>query len=174
MKATRLSKTRNRFATSPAAYTPTGCRMSYGRTVWTKCGLRASTPFKCKRPTFLEHTFLNVLIKIKRSYIFWNEHEPFPGVYDFEGQQNITHFIELAHEIGFNVLLRAGPYACAEHEYGGLPWWLLSNGIDTVRPRTSEETFMNAVRRWFQVLLPKLSPYLYINGGPVLTVQVCS
>ena len=31
---------------------------------------------------------------------------------------------------------------------------------------------MGAVRRWFDVLLPKLVPYLYKNGGPIITVQV--
>lgn len=61
---------------------------------------------------------------------------------------------------------------CGEHEFGALPWWLLANGIDTIRPRTSEETFMKAVRNWLQVLLPKLKPYLYINGGSIITVQV--
>lgn len=65
-----------------------------------------------------------------------------------------------------------GPYACAEHEYGGLPWWLLSNGTSTIIPRSSEETYMFAVRRWYKVLLPNLARYLYKNGGPIITVQV--
>jgi beta-galactosidase GanA len=106
------------------------------------------------------------------SYIFWNEHEPFPGVYDFDGQRDIFRFINLTQQIGLNVLLRVGPYACGEHEYGALPWWLLSNGVDKLRPRTSEGTYMEAVKRWYQVLLPKILPWLYKNGGPVLTVQV--
>ena len=107
-----------------------------------------------------------------KSYIFWNQHEPYPGVYDFDGQQDIVRFINLAQKVGLNVLLRVGPYACAEHEYGALPWWLMTNGIDTLRPRTREKTYMSAVERWFQVFLPKITPLLYENGGPVLTVQV--
>ena len=33
-------------------------------------------------------------------------------------------FIEIAKELGLYVLLRPGPYICAEHNGGGLPWWL--------------------------------------------------
>ena len=40
--------------------------------------------------------------------MFWNEHEPYPGVYDFEGQNDIFAFVELAQKIGFVVIFRAG------------------------------------------------------------------
>ena len=95
-----------------------------------------------------------------------------PGVYDFDGQKDIFRFMELAQKIGFLVVLRPGPYICGEHDYGGLPWWLLANGTDTIRPRTTSQAYINAVNRWFNVLLPKFVPYLYKNGGPIITVQV--
>jgi beta-galactosidase GanA len=82
------------------------------------------------------------------SYVFWNEHEPYAGVYDFEGQNNIFEFIRQAESVGLLVILRPGPYACAERDLGGLPWWLLSNGTETIMPRTSDENFMRPVRRW--------------------------
>ena len=66
----------------------------------------------------------------------------------------------------------SGPYVCAEHDYGGLPWWLLANGTENIVPRSSETNYMNAVRRYYDVLLPKFVPYLYKNGGPIITVQV--
>ena len=93
-------------------------------------------------------------------------------MYDFQGQNDVFTFMEIAQKVGFNIILRPGPYVCAEHDYGALPWWLMANGTQTVVPRTSEETYMNAVRRYLSVLLPRLTPYLYKNGGPVLTVQV--
>ena len=31
---------------------------------------------------------------------------------------------------------------------------------------------MNAVNKWFSVLLPKIQPYLYNNGGPIISVQI--
>ena len=105
-------------------------------------------------------------------YIFWNEHEPQPGVYDFAGQRDIASFLRMAGDIGFVVLLRPGPYVCAEHDFGGLPWWLLADHADTIVLRSSDELYLGAVRRWFDVLLPTLTPLLYKNGGPIVTVQI--
>jgi beta-galactosidase len=78
----------------------------------------------------------------------------------------------MAQQRGFYVILRPGPYVCAEHDYGGLPWWLMSNGINNVKPRTSEPNYMAAVKRWLKVLMPKFVPLLYKNGGPIIAVQV--
>ena len=54
------------------------------------------------------------------TYIFWNEHEQLEGIYNFDDQYNIFEFFQLAQQIGLLVILRPGPYVCAEHEYGGL------------------------------------------------------
>jgi beta-galactosidase GanA len=104
--------------------------------------------------------------------VFWNEHEPYPGVYDFEGQNDIFSFIKLAQSVGFVVILRPGPYVCAEHDNGGLPWWLLANGTKSIVPRSSDPTYTNAWRRFFSVLFPRIKPLLYKNGGPIITIQV--
>lgn len=58
-------------------------------------------------------------------YVFWNAHEQEPGVFNFEGQNDLAEFIRLCDKNGMKVILRPGPYVCAEWEMGGLPWWLL-------------------------------------------------
>ncbi|XP_048809261.1 beta-galactosidase-1-like protein isoform X3 [Lagopus muta] len=58
-------------------------------------------------------------------YVPWNYHEPQPGVYDFTGERDVEAFLDLAAELGLLVILRPGPYICAEWEMGGLPAWLL-------------------------------------------------
>ena len=58
-------------------------------------------------------------------YIFWNIHEQKEGVFDFEGQNDVAAFCRLAQKNGMYVIVRPGPYVCAEWEMGGLPWWLL-------------------------------------------------
>ena len=58
-------------------------------------------------------------------YVFWNFHEPEEGKYDFTGQKDIAAFCRMAQENGMYVIVRPGPYVCAEWEMGGLPWWLL-------------------------------------------------
>src|SRR5471032_1180815 len=61
------------------------------------------------------------------TYVFWNVHEPTPGHYDFSGNNDLAAFIKAAQQEGLYVILRSGPYACAEWDFGGLPPWLLAD-----------------------------------------------
>ena len=55
------------------------------------------------------------------TYVFWNMHEAQPGTYDFSGDRDLAAFIRMAQEEDLYVILRPGPYACAEWDLGGLP-----------------------------------------------------
>ncbi|XP_070684297.1 beta-galactosidase [Pempheris klunzingeri] len=103
-------------------------------------------------------------------YIPWNYHEESPGQYSFSGDRDVEYFLQLAKDIGLLVILRPGPYICAEWDMGGLPAWLL-NKKDIVL-RSSDPDYVAAVDKWMGKLLPMMKPYLYQNGGPVITVQV--
>ncbi|XP_071751808.1 beta-galactosidase [Centroberyx gerrardi] len=105
-----------------------------------------------------------------QTYIPWNYHEPSPDQYDFSGDRDVEHFLQLAQDIGLLVILRPGPYICAEWDMGGLPAWLL-NKKDIVL-RSSDPDYIAAVDTWMGKLLPMIKPFLYQNGGPVITVQV--
>lgn len=52
------------------------------------------------------------------TYVFWNLHETEPGKWDFEGDKNLAEYIRIAGEEGLMVILRPGPYVCAEWEFG--------------------------------------------------------
>ena len=58
------------------------------------------------------------------TYVFWNIHERQPGVFDFKGQADLAKFVRTAQEEGMYVILRPGPYVCAEWDFGGYPYWL--------------------------------------------------
>ncbi|ETE65840.1 Beta-galactosidase, partial [Ophiophagus hannah] len=103
-------------------------------------------------------------------YVPWNFHEPEPGVYNFRDDRDLEYFLKLADEIGLLVILRAGPYICAEWDMGGLPAWLLEK--ESIVLRSSDSDYLAAVGRWMGVLLPKMKPHLYQNGGPTIMVQV--
>ncbi|PAV60699.1 hypothetical protein WR25_14448 isoform H [Diploscapter pachys] len=103
-------------------------------------------------------------------YIPWNFHELYEGIYDFSGQRDFVKFFQLAAANDLTVILRPGPYICAEWENGGLPYWLFKKpGIVL---RTSEPTFLNAALGWWDVLLPKIRPLLWNNGGPIIMTQI--
>ncbi|NWZ49161.1 BGAL galactosidase, partial [Haliaeetus albicilla] len=103
-------------------------------------------------------------------YIPWNYHEPLPGVYDFAGDRDVEAFLDLTAELGLLVILRPGPYICAEWEMGGLPAWLLWK--PDIILRSSDPAYQAAVDSWLHVLLPKIKPRLYQHGGNIISVQV--
>ncbi|NXD83220.1 BGAL galactosidase, partial [Halcyon senegalensis] len=105
-----------------------------------------------------------------QTYVPWNYHEPQPGAYNFSGDKDLEHFLELANDTGLLVILRAGPYICAEWDMGGLPAWLLEK--KSIVLRSSDSDYLAAVEKWMNVLLPKMRPHLYENGGPIIMVQV--
>ncbi|GAA0547156.1 beta-galactosidase [Chitinophaga japonensis] len=105
------------------------------------------------------------------AYVFWNYHEQEPGHFDFTtGNHNITEFIRLAQEEGMWVLLRPGPYVCAEWEFGGLPPYLLRT--PGIKVRCMDPRYMTAVERYVKTLAAVVKPLLVSNGGPILMVQI--
>ncbi|MQM00502.1 hypothetical protein Taro_033237 [Colocasia esculenta] len=106
-----------------------------------------------------------------QTYVPWNIHEPQPGRWVFAGIADIESFLKLAQELGFLVMLRVGPYICAEWDLGGFPAWLLAVE-PALRLRSSDHAYLLLVKKWWDVLLPKLVPLLYKNGGPIIMVQI--
>ncbi|MDX3354526.1 beta-galactosidase [Streptomyces sp. ME01-24h] len=104
------------------------------------------------------------------TYVPWNLHQPRPDAFRVDDGLDLPAFLELAQEEGLHVLLRPGPYICAEWEGGGLPSWLLAT--PDIRLRTSDPRYLAAVDDYLDRLLPLVVPYLATNGGPVLAVQV--
>ena len=104
------------------------------------------------------------------TYAFWNVTEPQPGVFDFSGQNDITEFIQEAQQEGLYVILRPGPYVCAEWEFGGYPSWLLKDPNMVVR--TSYPGFMQAAQTYLSQLAKHTVPLQIGNGGPIIAVQV--
>ena len=103
-------------------------------------------------------------------YSFWNMHEPRPGRYDFTGNLDLAAFIRTAQEEGLWVLVRPGPYCCAEWEFGGFPSWLYET--PDIRVRTTDPRFLAAASGYFRALLAHVAPLQVTRGGPVLMLQV--
>ncbi|XP_047528127.1 CAD protein isoform X2 [Vanessa atalanta] len=105
------------------------------------------------------------------TYVEWSSHEPEEGLYKFDGDNDIVRFIQIAAEEELYVLLRPGPYICAERDLGGLPYWLLSK-YPKIRLRTTDKNFISETEKWMTKLFSQLKPLLYKNGGPIIMVQV--
>ncbi|MGY4741470.1 glycoside hydrolase family 35 protein [Streptomyces sp. ATMOS53] len=128
------------------------------------------------------------------TYIPWNLHQPDPDTLALDGLLDLPRFLRLAAAEGLHVLLRPGPFICAEWDGGGLPHWLTTTpATDTpptptptpattpnptptpdtgIRLRTSDPRFTAVIDRYLDLLLPPLLPYMAASGGPVIAVQV--
>ncbi len=104
------------------------------------------------------------------TYVPWNLHQPRPDRFTWDGALDLAAFLALARDEGLHVLLRPGPYICAEWEGGGLPSWLLAE--PDMRLRSTDPRYLAAVERYFDELLPQVAPLLGSRGGPVIAVQV--
>jgi beta-galactosidase len=105
------------------------------------------------------------------AYVFWNYHETKEGAFDFtSGNHNIAEFIRICKEEGMWVLLRPGPYVCAEWDFGGLPTYLLK--IPDIKIRCMDPRYMSAVTRYVKCLATEIKPLQCTNGGPIVMVQI--
>ncbi len=104
------------------------------------------------------------------TYVFWNAHEPVKGQYDFTGNNDIAAFVKMAQEEGLWVVLRPSPYACAEWEFGGYPWWLLKDS--TLKVRSTDSQFLSAYTNYINHLAKQLVPLQVTHGGNILLVQI--
>lgn len=103
-------------------------------------------------------------------YVFWNLHEQTPGEYDFTGNKDIAKFCKLAQKHGMYVIVRPGPYVCAEWEMGGLPWWLLKK--KDIALRTLDPYFMERTKLFMNEVGKQLADLQINRGGNIIMVQV--
>ncbi len=103
-------------------------------------------------------------------YLFWNFHEWEEGTYDWKGQADAAEFCRIAQEEGLWVLLRPGPYSCAEWEMGGLPWWLTQR--DGIELRSTDPQFLGPATRFLREVTRVLGSQQITRGGPILMAQV--
>lgn len=104
------------------------------------------------------------------TYVPWNFHETIEDEYDFTGNKDIKHFIEIAEELGLYVIVRPSPYICAEWEFGGLPAWLLN--YKYMRIRSSDEKFVGKVSKYYEELFKILTPLQIDKNGPIIMMQI--
>ncbi len=104
------------------------------------------------------------------AYMFWNNHERVRGQYDFTGERDVAAFCRMAQEEGLWVLLRPGPYTCAEWDFGGLPWWLLKE--EGVGIRSTDPRYLKPARDYLAAVGKELRDCQVTKGGNILMVQV--
>lgn len=106
------------------------------------------------------------------AYVFWSFHERKPGEFTFSGQADIREFVKIAGEEGLLVVLRPGPYVCAEYDFGGYPWWILLEQEKGMGYRKDDDKFIGLCARYLKALGEQLQDLQATRGGPIVMVQV--
>jgi len=124
----------------------------------------------------LPGTWEDIFAKLKalgcncvETYCAWNMHEKQPGQYDFSGILDIAAFIRTAEKYGLMVIVRPGPYICAEWEFGGLPWWIQND--ENIEIRCMNPVYIQHFDRYLDRLCDEVRPLLCTNGGPIIMMQ---
>ena len=104
------------------------------------------------------------------TYMCWNLHEPKKGEFCFDGMLDFVRFVATAQELGLYIIVRPGPYICAEWDLGGLPPWLLAD--ENLRFRCCDETYLAHVADYYKKILPMLTDYQMTRGGKLIAMQV--
>ncbi len=104
------------------------------------------------------------------TYVFWNFHETAPGKWDWTtDNHNIRAFLKTAQEEGMMVILRPGPYACGEWEFGGYPWWLQK--VKGMKIRTDNKPFLDSCKVYINQIAAQVKDFQITKGGPIVMVQ---
>ncbi|WP_062105841.1 glycoside hydrolase family 35 protein [Bacillus niameyensis] len=104
------------------------------------------------------------------TYVAWNIHEPEEGQFNFDGIADIASFVKTAEKVGLHVIVRPGPYICAEWEFGGFPYWLMT--VPNIKLRCFNQPYLDKVDAYFDALFEQLNPLLSSNGGPIIALQI--
>ncbi len=127
---------------------------------------RVPAPYWHQRLKMMKAMGLNTVA----TYVFWNYQETSPGVWNWTtGNHNLRAFVKAAAEEGMMVILRPGPYSCAEWEYGGYPWWLQK--VKGLVIRSYNRPFLDSCRVYINQLASQVKDLQVTHGGPIIMVQ---
>ncbi|MGA2889658.1 MAG: beta-galactosidase [Terracidiphilus sp.] len=108
-------------------------------------------------------------VQVVTTYIFWIHHEEIEGQFDWTGQRDLRHFVELCGQSGLSVFLRIGPWDHGEVRNGGFPDWLINKKIPL---RRNDPEYLKYVGRFYGQIGSQVKGFLWQDGGPILGVQL--
>ncbi|WP_178018773.1 beta-galactosidase [uncultured Paenibacillus sp.] len=108
-------------------------------------------------------------VHLLATYVFWNFHEEEEGVFDWSGNRNLRHFIDLCAKHELPLILRIGPFCHGEVRNGGIPDWVFRYPLEV---RSNDERYLSLARRLYREISRQIQGTYYQEGGPVIAVQL--
>ncbi|MBB6634583.1 beta-galactosidase [Cohnella thailandensis] len=108
-------------------------------------------------------------VHIVATYVFWNFHEEEEGIFEWGGDRNLRHFIDLCAKLDLPLILRIGPFCHGEVRNGGIPDWVFSKPIEI---RSNDPGYLALANKLYREIAKQMKGSLYQDGGPVIAVQL--
>lgn len=106
-------------------------------------------------------------------YIPWSMHEPEEGKERWSGDYDLERFLSLCEKQGLYMMVKPGPYVCAELDFGGHPDWLIAKvAKQEIRLRMLDEGYLQMCRKWYQRVSEKINRHLITRGGNIIAIQI--
>ena len=105
-------------------------------------------------------------------YLFWNLSEPQEGQFDFTGMNDVRRMCKICQDNGLWVILRPGPYCCAEVDYGGIPYWTAKTENAGVKIRSNDPQYVAWSKRYIDHVAKEVADLQVTKGGPLMMVQI--
>ena len=102
------------------------------------------------------------------TYVFWNHVEEEEGIFRWDGQRNLRHFLEICKEEKMPVILRMGPFCHGEVRNGGIPDWMFDKGC---KMRDRNPVFMGYVVKLYRQIFTQVQGLQWKDGGPLIAAQ---
>lgn len=108
-------------------------------------------------------------VNVIATYIFWNYHEEEEGSFDWSGNRNLRHFVDLCAKLELPLILRIGPFCHGEVRNGGIPDWVFGKPLEI---RSNDELYLFYAKRLYRQIAKQVKGALFEEGGPVIAVQL--
>jgi len=103
----------------------------------------------------------------------WHEQERPSGLTDFSkiNLQDLDDWLTMAEHYGLYVIIRPGPYTCAEWSFGGFPLWLKTEKPatplrDKIWLRTDDPVFIAWSKHWMDAVCPLIAKHQITHKAP--------
>lgn len=125
--------------------------------------------FRCPKPLWRARfqSMKSAGLNTVQTYVAWDKAEQTPpkSVDDYS-KINLTNLHDWLHmaidEFGFNVIIRPGPYICAEWDGGGYPQWLRLKepaGFKGMWYRGDDPTYLAWCKHWYTAVAKVAAPF---------------
>jgi Glycosyl hydrolases family 35 len=108
------------------------------------------------------------------TYVAWNDHErEMPSALDDFSKvdlRDMEDWLKLAEEFGCYIIIRPGPYICAEWDRGGFPGWLINKRPEHLKEkdwfRSDDPQFIAWSKHWYDAVCPAIAKHQVTHKKP--------